>query len=65
MPVNEAISGRPAMVWWNDYAVSLPLWTTPLTMMIGLAMLLLSLHGARGIGAVHGAIAKHLLVRGG
>ena len=35
----------------------------PITMMFGLAMLLLTLHGARGIGAVHGAIAKHLLVR--
>ena len=33
-------------------------------LLIGLALLLLTLHGARGIGAVHGAIAKHLLVRG-
>jgi hypothetical protein len=65
LPVLEAVSGRPAMVWWNDYALSLPLWTTPLTMLCGLALLLLTLHGARGIGAAHGTLAKHLLVRGG
>jgi len=64
-PVVEAIAGHPAMwITWDDYSFSLPLWTTPLTMLVGLALLLLTLHGARGIGAVHGAIAKHLLVRG-
>jgi uncharacterized membrane protein len=64
-PVVEAIAGHPAMwITWDDYSFSLPLWTTPLTMLVGLTLLLLTLHGARGIGAVHGAIAKHLLVRG-
>jgi hypothetical protein len=50
-------------VTWNGDAFELPWWSTPVTVLIGLAMLLLTMHGARAIGAMHGAIAKHLLVR--
>jgi len=64
MPFAEAISGRPAIVWWDDSYVSLPLWMTPVTILIGLLMLMVTLHGARLVGMMHGAIAKHLLVRG-
>ena len=63
-PLAEAISGRPAVIWWNDAAWSFPLWTTPLTVLCGLFLLLVTLHVARAIGLMHGAIAKHLLVRG-
>jgi hypothetical protein len=62
-PLAEAIMGRPAVVWWDDVAWSLPLWTTPITVCIGLALLLLTLHTARGIGFLHGQIAKQLLVK--
>jgi hypothetical protein len=64
-PIAQVFSDRPVLIWWNDYAMNLPLWTTPLTMLVGMALLLLTLHGARGIGAMHAVIAKHLLVRGG
>jgi hypothetical protein len=37
----------------------------PLTVLLGLLMLLLTMHGARGIGRLHGALAKHLLVKSG
>jgi len=62
-PVTEAIFGRPAVIWWNDVSWSLPLWSTPLTVLFGLFGLLVTLHVARAIGAMHGAIAKNLLVR--
>jgi uncharacterized membrane protein len=65
MPLAEAINGRPSLVWWNDVSISLPLWSMPITIAVGLGLLLLTLHGARLVGAMHGAIAKHLLVRGG
>ena len=62
-PLVEAITGRPAIVWWDDVAFSLPLWSTPITIALGLAMLLVTLHGARGIGYLHGQIARHFLVK--
>lgn len=37
-------------------------WMTPLVMLAGLACLVLTLHLARGIGRVHGQVAKRLLV---
>ena len=62
-PFAEAISGRPAIIWWNDVSWSLPLWSAPLTIAVGLGLLLVTLHGARGIGYLHGQIAKHFLVK--
>ena len=52
------------VVWWNGEVLDLPWWSTPLTVLVGLFGLLLTMHGARAVGAMHGAIAKHLLVRG-
>jgi uncharacterized membrane protein len=64
LPVVQAIEGH-AMVWFNDTAWYLPLWTLPLTVLAGLALLMLTLHGARGVGRLHGLLAKHLLVKTG
>ena len=63
-PIALLFDGRLDLVWWNGVPIDLPWWTTPITVLVGLAMLLLTMHGARAIGAMHGAIAKHLLVRG-
>ena len=63
-PVAQAITGEPAVFWWNGAEVLLPLWSLPLTVLLGLALLLVTMHLARGIGIMHGAVAKHLLVRG-
>jgi amino acid transporter len=62
-PIAMLFDGNAHWVTWNGDAFELPWWSTPVTMLIGLAMLLLTMHGARAIGAMHGAIAKHLLVR--
>jgi uncharacterized membrane protein len=62
-PIAMLFDGNAHWVTWNGDAFELPWWSTPVTMLIGLAMLLLTMHGARAIGTMHGAIAKHLLVR--
>ncbi len=46
---------------WN--LVSDAAWALPLVCAVGVVMLFATLHLARGIGHVHGLIAKHLLVR--
>ena len=55
--------GSDAVMSFGDTQITLPLWTTPLTMLIGLLMITLVLHGARGIGYLHAQLAKHLLVK--
>ena len=42
---------------------SLPAWGLPLVLLAGIVLLFLTLHVARGIGYLHGHLAKHLLVR--
>lgn len=41
----------------------LPIWVTPLLAVVGVLLLFATLHLARGIGHLHGMMAKHLLVR--
>lgn len=43
---------------------SLPLWGLPFVFVCGFLLLFITLHVARGIGHLHGTLAKHLLVRG-
>jgi hypothetical protein len=43
---------------------TLPVWTAPLTLVGGVALLFASLHLVRGIGRLHAALAKALLVKG-
>ncbi|MGO1719917.1 MAG: sensor domain-containing protein, partial [Luteimonas sp.] len=38
-------------------------WLLPLVAAFGALLLFLTLHVARGIGRVHGLLAKHLLVK--
>ena len=38
-------------------------WTWPLAMLVGVLLLFVTLHIARGIGHLHGQLAKHLLVQ--
>ncbi len=46
-----------------DGSQMLPLWVTPLLAVVGVLLLFATLHLARGIGHLHGMMAKHLLVR--
>lgn len=41
----------------------LSMWATPLLAVAGVLLLFVTLHLARGIGRLHGMMAKHLLVR--
>jgi hypothetical protein len=64
LPIVQAITGHGVLtVFGNEWFV--PLWMTPVTIATGLGLLLLTLHGARGIGRLHGQVAKHLLVKSG
>lgn len=40
-------------------------WLLPVLSLVGLALLFVTLHVARGIGRLHGLLAKHLLVQAG
>ena len=47
----------------DDGYVTLPMWLTPLLMAFGVVILVGFMHLARGIGYMHGHIAKNLLVQ--
>jgi len=51
------------IVNFNHYAIAPPLWALPLTLPLGVALLCLTLHMARGIGQMQGQLAKHFLVK--
>jgi len=50
------------IVYWEP-ATTLGAWELPLVFACGVVLLFATLHLLRGIGIVHGAIAKHLLVK--
>ncbi len=49
----------------NGYHGPDPDWLAPLLLPLGVLLLFAYLHAARGIGHLHGQLAKHLLVRSG
>lgn len=53
----------PSYGIYLDGEQSVPMWATPVLAAVGVLLLFLTLHLARGIGHVHGQMAKHLLVR--
>ncbi len=61
MPFVQAFGGT--VLSWDGVAMALPLWAAPLTIAVGLVLLVLTMHAARGIGRLHAQLAKHLLVR--
>jgi uncharacterized membrane protein len=61
-PITNAIFGI-GFINVDDYAIAPPLWALPLTFPIGAALLCATLHMARGIGQLQGALAKHFLVK--
>ncbi len=54
-----------AMSLDGDLVWSAPLWLLPLMVVAGVFLLFAMLHIARGIGHLHGQLAKHLLVKAG
>ncbi|HBK47652.1 MAG TPA: hypothetical protein DDZ67_14725, partial [Xanthomonadaceae bacterium] len=61
-PIAALFDGMYAGVFINGEQM-LPVWATPLLAAVGLVLLFATLHLARGIGRLHGQVAKHLLVR--
>jgi uncharacterized membrane protein len=61
IPFAQAFGG--SAIQWEGVPILLPLWTAPLTIAAGLLMLVLTMHGARGIGRLHAGLAKHFLVK--
>ncbi len=47
----------------NTVSTSLPDWSLPLVLLAGIVLLFATMHLVRGIGRLHGLLAKHLLVR--
>lgn len=62
-PLADVALDQPVNLWINDVNVGDGVWLWPLAMAAGLVLLFATLHLARAIGRLHGAIAKQLLVR--
>jgi len=61
-PITKATIGI-GLINVDDYSFGPPLWALPLTLPLGIAVLCLTLHMARGIGQLQGQLAKHFLVK--
>ena len=61
-PITKATLGIGIVNMGNEVFAP-PLWALPLTLPLGVALLCLTLHVARGIGQMQGQLAKHFLVR--
>ncbi|HBN53730.1 MAG TPA: hypothetical protein DD456_06760, partial [Stenotrophomonas sp.] len=62
-PMAEVVFDQPVGVWIDGGNVASGFWLWPLSIAAGLVLLFATLHLARAIGRLHGAVAKHLLVR--
>lgn len=51
-------------ITWDGQVIVMPLMVVPLSL-LGVLLLFVTLHAARGIGTLHGMLAKHLLVKSG
>ncbi|MCM2338651.1 MAG: hypothetical protein NDI59_08120, partial [Lysobacter sp.] len=53
------------VVGWDGtvWGTSAEAWMLPLMLLGGVLLLFITLHVARGIGRLHGMLAKHLLVK--
>ena len=61
-PITNATFGI-GLVNMDDVVLAPPLWALVLTLPIGIALLSVTLHVARGIGQMQGQLAKHFLVK--
>ncbi|HSE11814.1 MAG TPA: sensor domain-containing protein [Rudaea sp.] len=61
-PVTNAMFGI-GVVNMDEVILAPPLWALPLTLAVGVVLLCLTLHVARGVGQMQGQLAKHFLVK--
>lgn len=57
-----ALEGSPG-IYIDGEMLLLPVWATPMLAILGVVILFCTMHLARGVGYLHGQMAKHLLVR--
>ncbi len=62
-PVAALFTNEAIGIWIDGVNVGSSFWLWPLSAGVGVLLLFGTLHLARGIGKLHGAMAKHLLVR--
>ncbi|MBD9537015.1 sensor domain-containing protein, partial [Stenotrophomonas sp. STM01] len=62
-PLGDLLFDHPAGIWIDGVNVATAFWVWPVSVAVGALLLFGTLHLARGIGKLHGAMAKHLLVR--
>jgi len=64
-PVLHWLGADNGELWLNGMLVESHIanWSTPFVLIAGVLLLFMVLHVARGIGRLHGQLAKHLLVR--
>jgi uncharacterized membrane protein len=62
-PLAELLFDHPAGIWIDGVNVASAFWLWPVSVTVGVLLLFGTMHLARGIGKLHGAMAKHLLVR--
>ena len=62
-PVAALFTNEAIGIWIDGVNVGSSFWLWPLSVGVGVLLLFGTLHLARGIGKLHGAMAKHLLVR--
>ncbi|MGH8084662.1 MAG: sensor domain-containing protein [Lysobacter sp.] len=64
LETSAQIGGWQLMAWDGGQAsTSLQAWQLPLALVFGVLLLFATLHLVRGIGRLHGQLAKHLLVK--
>ncbi|KRG67503.1 membrane protein [Stenotrophomonas terrae] len=62
-PLVALLTNLPVGIWIDGVNVGSSFWWWPVSMGVGVLLLFGTLHLAHGIGKLHGAMAKHLLVR--
>ena len=62
-PMAQLLFDQPIGIWVDGVNMGNAMWLWPLLVTLGALLLIATLHLARGIGKLHGAMAKHLLVR--
>ncbi len=62
LPVLDSFGDHNHLYWFGEQ-IYLPLWSLPITLAMGLVMLILTLHAARGLGLMQATLAKHQLVK--
>ena len=62
-PVVALFSNEAVGIWIDGVNVGNSFWLWPVSVGVGVLLLFGTLHLARGVGKLHGAMAKHLLVR--